>query len=371
MTIEFWTHARTLPGLVGGAARRAEAEGWSGVTLGDSQNMSGDPFVALGTAAAGTSTIRMSTGVTNPWTRNPAVTASAIACADIESGGRVELGVGRGDSALAHLGLAPVSVSALRDFLDLVRRYLRGEAIPVQRVQQGASHTIGPGLPLGAAPSRSRLMWLEELAQLGAQTYDRPAPVWTVATGPRVIQAGAELADRVTLAVGADPDRIRWAAELARAARPEVRLGAYVNVVVDHDRERAFELSKGGIATFARFSGMHGRVYGEVSEEDRRVLTAVPEKYDMHEHARTGPQASVVSPEFAERFAILGPAGYCVERLTELAELGIDRFHIGGASRGVDSEQAADANQRFVDQVLTSDLGRSTIGAPSRDAATS
>ena len=35
---EFWTHARTLPRLVGPAARRAEAEGWTGVTLGDSQN---------------------------------------------------------------------------------------------------------------------------------------------------------------------------------------------------------------------------------------------------------------------------------------------------------------------------------------------
>ncbi|HXA32982.1 MAG TPA: LLM class flavin-dependent oxidoreductase, partial [Acidimicrobiales bacterium] len=75
------------------------------MTLGDSQNMSGDPYVALGTAIASSTTIRMSTGVTNPLTRRPVVTASAIMSGAIESGGRVELGVGRGDSALAHIGL--------------------------------------------------------------------------------------------------------------------------------------------------------------------------------------------------------------------------------------------------------------------------
>ena len=93
MSLEFWTHARTLPRQVGPAARRAESEGWAGMTLGDSQNRSGDPYVALGTAIAATTTIRMSTGVTNPFTRHPVVTASAILSADIESGGRVELGV--------------------------------------------------------------------------------------------------------------------------------------------------------------------------------------------------------------------------------------------------------------------------------------
>jgi hypothetical protein len=77
-SIEFWTHARTLPRLVGPAARRAEAEGWSGVTPGDSQNMSGDPFVAFGTVAAATTTIKLSTGVTNPYTRHPAVTADDV-----------------------------------------------------------------------------------------------------------------------------------------------------------------------------------------------------------------------------------------------------------------------------------------------------
>ena len=351
--LEFWTHARTLPRLVGPSARRSEAEGWTGVTLGDSQNMSGDPFVAFGTVTAATTTIRMSTGVTNPYTRHPAVTASAILCADIESGGRVELGVGRGDSALAHIGLAPVSVAAFREFLELERLYLTGSAVPIDRAAQDGMGRVGAGLPLGVVPQESRMMWLEELPTLGVDVGTRTVPMWTAATGPRVIETAAELCDRVTLALGADPKRVAWGVDLARAVRPEVALGAIVTVVVDEDRDRAFALSRGGIATFVRFSAMHGRVHGMVSEHDARVMLDVPKAYDMYQHARTGPQADVIDRDFAERFAILGPAGYCVDRLLELAELGIDRFHVGGATRGQDPELADAANRRFVEEVMT------------------
>jgi 5,10-methylenetetrahydromethanopterin reductase len=280
------------------------------------------------------------------------VTASAILCADIESGGRVELGVGRGDSALAHIGLAPVSVAAFRDFLEMERLYLTGSSVPIDRAAQGALRRVGAGLPLGVVPKESRMMWIDELRQMGVDPGTRTVPIWTAATGPKVIEAAAELCDRVTFALGADPKRVEWGVELARSARPEVALGAIVTVVVDDDRDRAFALSRGGIATFVRFSAMHGRVHGMVSERDARVMLEVPKAYDMYQHARTGPQAEVIDRDFAERFAILGPVGYCVDRLLELAELGIDRFHIGGASRGEDPELADAANRRFVEQVM-------------------
>ena len=44
-------------------------------------------------------------------------------------------------------------------------------------------------------------------------------PVDVAASGPKVIALGATLGDRVTFAVGADPERIAWALETARAAR--------------------------------------------------------------------------------------------------------------------------------------------------------
>ena len=176
--------------------------------------------------------------------------------------------------------------------------------------------------------------------------------MWVVASGPRTIRLAARLCDRVTLAVGADPERVRWAIDMARATNPDVAVGAYVTVVVDDDPDRALALSKGGIATFVRFSGMHGQVHGVVSEDDHRIMLEVPRRYDMYQHARTGPQADVITREFAERFAIIGPAGFCTERLEERAGLGIDRFHITGASRGQEERDVDDANRRFVEEVM-------------------
>jgi 5,10-methylenetetrahydromethanopterin reductase len=125
-----------------------------------------------------------------------------------------------------------------------------------------------------------------------------------------------------------------------------------VTVVVDDDRERGFALSRGGIATFARFSAMHGHVYGSVSDHDQQVMLEVPRQYDMYRHARSGPQGDVITRDFADRFAIIGPESYCTERLLELVDLGIDRFHVGGASRGEDPEQAEACHRRFVDGVM-------------------
>ena len=92
-------------------AQRAEADGFDGWFVVDSQNLAGDCYVALAQAAAATERIQLGTGVTNPFTRHPAVTASAIASVHAASGGRAVLGIGRGDSALAHLGLAPAPVA--------------------------------------------------------------------------------------------------------------------------------------------------------------------------------------------------------------------------------------------------------------------
>jgi 5,10-methylenetetrahydromethanopterin reductase len=340
--VELWTFAQPLPGGSGAAARRAEDEGWTGLAFTDSQNVVGDPYVALTVAAGATSRLRLAVGVINPWTRHPAVAASAIACIDVESGGRTELGVGRGYSALALLGMAPAPVAAFGEYLELVRAYLRGESVPMKRVAEIAGRPAGAGPIPATAPEESGLAWL-------AGRFDgRPAvPVFAVASGPRVIRAAAEQADRVTLAVGADPARLKWAVDIARDARPDVPVAAYVNVLVDEDVERATRVAAGGIASFARFASLHGRIDGPVSAPQREVMEAIPRRY-------AGAQADLVTPEFATEYAILGPPSYCVERLAELRTLGIDRLHVVGPSLGVEVDGAAvqACHDRFVTEVM-------------------
>ncbi|MEY9905044.1 5,10-methylenetetrahydromethanopterin reductase [Catenulispora sp. MAP12-49] len=339
---EFWLSTRSVPG-----SRRAaqlEAAGFDGLAFNESQNRAGDPYVALTAAAVTTSRIQLATGVTNPWTRHPAVTASAIASVQAEAGGnRVSLGLGRGDSALAHLGLRPAPLPVFRWYLTCVQAYLRGEEVPMEEAARGASHLIADGrLPLADLPSASRLEWVARLPP------EQKVPVWVAASGPQVIRTAAELADRVTLAVGADPDRVAWAIRLARSVRPDVPIGAFVNVDVHDDPGAALRRAGGRIASFARFSAMYGEPSGPLAPGQREVLSGLAKSYQMTRHGGRGSQSEALTPEFAERFAVLGSPARCRERLEELAALGVDRFHIIGP----DSEYQGEFRKRFLTEVM-------------------
>lgn len=341
---EVWTSGISLPGVAVRMAQRAEADGFDGWFVVDSQNLAGDCYVALAQVAAATERIQLGTGVTNPYTRHPAVTASAIASVHAASGGRAVLGIGRGDSALAHLGLAPAPVPVFERYLGQVQAYLRGDEVPFDDLP---SEVVAPAssLDLAGRPDASRLHWLPR---------DLPkVPVTVSATGPRVIAAAARQADRVTLALGADPERVRWGIEQARAVRDDVVVGAFVNVVCHDDPDTARALASGSTSTFARFNVMHGTTHGPMPEGSKALLQEVHAAYDMREHTRAGsPQAERLTAEFTDGFAVLGPVEHCVARLQALIGLGLHHVVVVGPSLGADPAAGRAAHRRFVDEVL-------------------
>jgi 5,10-methylenetetrahydromethanopterin reductase len=351
--LELWTLGAADARSAGAQAQRAERAGFDGFAVVDSQNLSGDPYVALALAARDTERVKLMTGVTNPATRHAAATASAIASVHAISGGRAVLGIGRGDSALAHLGRAPARVDVLERYLAELQAYLRGDEIPFARVSfderlAAAVESLG----LAEAPKASRLHSLaRELPRV---------PVEVACTGPRVIGAAARHADGVLLAVGADPERIAWgvaaAREAARAAGRDpasLRLGAFVNVATHPDLATARALVRGGLSTFARFSVMHGRVAGPASAEQRAVLAEVHRGYHMTQHTRgDSAQAGLLSPAFVDRFAVVGPPAVCIARLRELISLGLSKLVLVGPTAGVDPKEAGAALQRLAAEVL-------------------
>lgn len=349
---ELWTLGVASPRRAGDTAARLEAAGWDGMLVVDSQNLSGDPFVALAMAAAATTRLGLGTGVTNPSTRHPAAAAAGIGSVQLLSGGRAVLGIGRGDSALAHLGQAPASVGHLERYVRTLRSYLRGEGVAYEALApfQAAGGRSVDHLGLAEQPDDSRVHWLPgELA---------PVPVEVAATGPRVLSLAARHADRVMLAVGADLARVRWAIDLVKAEWVAAGrtgapvIGAYVNVVAHPDRATARALVAGGLSTFARFSVMDGHIHTPVDDSQREVLQSVHRAYDMTHHTQSGSaQTQALTPEFIDRFAVVGPAGECGSRLAELAALGIDRFVVIGPSAGSDRAEAGAAVQRFVAEV--------------------
>ena len=96
--MELWTTGVASPRGTARAAKQLEDAGWAGLQVVDSQNLSGDPYVALAMAATTTTTLGLATGVTNTVTRHAAVTACSIASVQRIAQGRACLGIGRGDS---------------------------------------------------------------------------------------------------------------------------------------------------------------------------------------------------------------------------------------------------------------------------------
>ena len=138
-------------------AERAEAAGWDGISFTDSQNLVGDPFVAWRSPPGHHRRLRFVTGVTNAFTRHPAALANAAATVQEESGGRFVLGIGRGDTALFHLGRrrcrSPRSSSVVG-----VQAYLAGDTVDCDGRQplRWLDRASQPTVPLDIAASGPR-----------------------------------------------------------------------------------------------------------------------------------------------------------------------------------------------------------------------
>lgn len=320
------------PGVAPEIGRMVEGAGWDGLYLADTQNLAADVHVTLGIIATVTERLKLITGVTNPVTRHPAVTATAIATVHAASEGRAVLGIGRGDSSLGYLGQKPARVADFEAYVARVRGFLHGEEVD-----------------LGDATSRN--MWI-------AERDLPPVPIEIAATGPRVIGIAARLADRVTFAVGADPARLRDAIALVKAERAAagldpagISVGAYVNTVAHPDADIAREIARGGTASFAHFSGMDGAPTKDSA--DAAVFESLGSNYDMDGHGSSGStHAAALPDEFIERFAVAGPVEHCVARLSELVEAGAERLVLVPGSRDADSGEVFANLGRLASDVL-------------------
>ncbi len=317
----------------------------------DSQNLAPDPYVFLTLAASGSVQLGVQTSVTNVVTRHAAATASSALTVQAYSNGRFTLGIGRGDSALAHIGRSPAKLAWFERYLESVCAYCRLEDVPFDQVAL-PEDVAAPVDALGLAdrPRSSRIRWARSV---------EPVPVEVAATGKRVIGAAARHADRVMFAVGAQPERVAWGIETAKRAAEEVgrdpaslAFGAYVNVVCHDNPARAREIGRGSASLFVRFSAMHGKVNGPADVGQQEVFKSVQENYDMNHHARdTGSQARVLTDDFIDTFAIVVSVDHCVDRLGQLVELGVDKFSVSGASYASKDPEVVTVASRFIEEV--------------------
>jgi len=120
--------------------QRAEALGFSHAWLYDTQLLCADFFVAAALAAANTKRIRIGPGVLVPTNRIAPVAANGLASLGAIAPGRIDFGVGTGFTARLTMGLGPMPLRELREYLRVVRGMLAGET--VEWTHEGARRKI-------------------------------------------------------------------------------------------------------------------------------------------------------------------------------------------------------------------------------------
>ena len=311
-----------LPKRAGYLARMVEDMGFATMLFPDSQNLAPDVWSELVLAANATKTLQLGPSVSNSLTRDAAVTAGAALTLQVESDGRALLGMGRGDSSVQRIGKREDKVASFAAYLDAVQGYLRGDAVD----RDGFA---------------SRLEWLPHVTA-------PKVPLFVAATGPRVIEVAARCADAVCLAAGADTTHLgeliahtRAAAQAAGRDARSLRIGAFINCVINPDVTVARNALRGTVATFARFSAFRGSNLAHLPEPLQHAAQYLREHYDMREHTRAdAAHTAGIGDAFVDWFAIAGPSEIAVRRFRELAALGLDFCYVVASSTNVAREIA-------------------------------
>jgi len=315
-----------------------EAMGFDYLLCPDTQNLAPDPYGQLSLVADATETLHLGTGVTNPITRDAAVTATAVMTLQQESGGRAICVIGRGDSSAAHIGTKNATTAQLRTCVERIKAYMAGQTIDRNGTESVLRWLNGQEIP--------------------------PAPVDIACTGPKTIQMAVEVGDRISFAVGSAPERIEWAINTATdhlqkigRDRSSISIGAFVNLVCDEDEQRAIELGRmiaGMVAHFsgmknapvdhielgrmiagmvAHFSGMKNAPVDHLPPQLKDLALHMQSQYDMKHHAQEEASHAVeVSDTFVDWFSICGPPEKCRTRLRTIVDLGLDHVYLLGGS---------------------------------------
>jgi 5,10-methylenetetrahydromethanopterin reductase len=107
--------------------KRAEELGYARAWFYDTQMLNADVFVAMGAAAVQTSRIRLATGVLIPSNRIAPVAASALASLNALAPGRIDFGISTGFTARRTMGLGPVKLDDMVEYVRIVQRLLAGD----------------------------------------------------------------------------------------------------------------------------------------------------------------------------------------------------------------------------------------------------
>src|SRR5438477_2427852 len=266
-------------------------------------------YALLAIAGAQTEKIKLGHCVTNPGIRDPTITASWYATMQDITGGRMVMGIGRGDSSRRVVGLKPVKVDEFERRLVMIKELMNGRQVE----------------------------WNGKELELTWARKDLPIPMHVAGYGPRALGVAGRVGDGVIIQL-ADPQIIQWIMDTARRAAEEAgRDPAALQCIVcapsnvTDDIASAREQAKWFPAMVSNHVMDLIERYGFDSEIPAALTEYVKARkfYDYKEHSRVGAaHGDFVTDEIVDRFCVLGTPAQATEKLRELESVGVDQFNI-------------------------------------------
>lgn len=290
------------------SVKAAEAAGYSHAWWVDSQILWQDCVVYMAGALQATERIKVGTAVTNPFTRHVTNTASTFAMLDELHPGRLELGIGRGDSALRPMGLNPVPTTFLRESIPVLRDLMAGRHVTLNDTDV-------------------YFRWLEKPAQV---------PIMMSATGPKNLRAAGGLADRVMLYVGVTEEALTWAIEHVRAGAREagrdpssVKFSVLTAMWVGDDQAEAYDKCRWAPAACANH--IADTMKRNPAHGMPGVMTRLAEAKDAYDYyaghlSSEADHTAYLTPELLDDYVLAGTAEKVRAKAQELFDLGIDEI---------------------------------------------
>ena len=285
---------------------RAEELGFDMIGVGDSQSGYRELYVSLTVAALHTKSALIGPLVTNPITRHPTVTASAIGAIDRLSGGRAVIGFGTGGSAVWTIGQKAATVADFTEYLSAVAGLFRDGEV----MFQGTTNQV--------------------------QGIERPVPIYVSAEGPRTLALAGATADGVILHSGTTREAVSWCreqiaigAETVGRDPAEIEIWMMLKASIADDRQVALKEVAAGLAGSASHALRHGAEAKGVPPELLEPVAELIRRYDSGLHGVAGGanaelvDALGLTDFLAGYFGLVGTPAECAATVENLAALGV------------------------------------------------
>ncbi|MGH9702926.1 MAG: LLM class flavin-dependent oxidoreductase [Candidatus Acidiferrales bacterium] len=298
-------------------ARRADERRWGSAWF--PEITFGDAFTPAAAAALETKSIRLATGVVGIWSRSPVAMSLTAASLSQLCGGRLILGLGLQSRTYVedwHGARYVKPVTAMREYVTIVRRVLAGESV-----------------------SHDGEVFRVKNFQLQIPPPDPPVPIYIAAIGPKMTQLAGEIADGVL-------GYFHSISYFKNAVLPNLRVGATragrslenfdivcgFPAIITEDYN-GLDLIKGQVLMFAtagESSPFYAESFAQAGYADE--LQQIRERFARKDMKGA---LSVITNEMADAFTLAGPPDHVRQRVEEYHAAGVKHVALNPSPPGV------------------------------------